>query len=113
MAFEVRETRQNACSASAAGGESPATKTTSPIPERLTEAEWRDREMLRQHWAAFCDADAVPEDFTDRMEVAGFISIRAVKKRDVEQTSFAAERGIEIGGMLWELTKKGLEVYGR
>ncbi|MDA8251642.1 MAG: hypothetical protein M0Z28_21070 [Rhodospirillales bacterium] len=80
--------------------------------ERLTEAEWRDREMLRQHWGAFCDADLVPEGFTDRMEAAGFIAIRPVKKRDLD-APFAYERGIEAGGMLWELTSKGREVYGR
>ena len=72
-----------------------------------------DRDMLRQHWAAFCDADLVPGDFIDRMEAAGFVALREVRKRDIEASSFAHERGIELGGMLWELTKKGSAVYGR
>lgn len=79
---------------------------------RLTEAEWQDRELLRKHWGAFCDADPVPiPDFIERMEAAGFVSIRPVRRRDLE-ASFAAERGIEAGGMLWELTRKGREIYG-
>jgi hypothetical protein len=86
---------------------------TPQTAERLTEAQWRDRELLRQHWAAFCDADPTPDDFADRMEASGFITLRSVKKRDVEEASFAYERGIELGGMLWELTQKGREVYGR
>lgn len=74
--------------------------------EKLTEQEWRDRESLRLHWAAFCDADATPEGFIERMEAAGFAALRPVRKSDLEE-SFASERGIERGGMLWELTAKG------
>lgn len=87
-------------------------KQTTRKALRLTEAEWRDREMLRAHWDAFSQADPVPEDFINRMEAAGFAAIRPVRKRDLEE-SFAAERGIEPDGMLWELTRKGHEVYGR
>lgn len=77
---------------------------------RLTEAQWKDREYLRQHWDAFCEADTVPEDFIHRMSGAGFISIRGVRKSDLEEP-FAAERGIAKGGHLWELTRKGQRIY--
>lgn len=78
-----------------------------------TEAEWRDREDLRKHWGAFCDADPFDgaDTFTERMEARGFIQLRPVRKADLEQ-SFAAERGIEPGGSLWELTKAGHAVLG-
>lgn len=74
---------------------------------RFTEAEWHNRDDLRKHWQTFCDADPFEgaDTFTDRMEAAGFIHIRAVRRADLEE-SFAAERG----GNLWELTKKGRAV---
>lgn len=83
--------------------EIPAAGSEEP---RLTEAEWRDRESLRQHWVAFCDADIVPEDFIDRMEAAGFARLRKVTRDDLQST-FADERGIERGGHVWVLTEAG------
>lgn len=76
---------------------------------RLTERQWRDLDDLRKHWDAFCDGDRadVPTDFTDRMEAAGYARIRSVCPADICDDPFAAERGIEKGGMLWELTAKG------
>ena len=64
---------------------------------------------LRAYWTAFCDADPLPiskDEFTDRMERAGFITLRKVTKADLQE-SFAAERGIEKGGFIWVLTNKG------
>jgi hypothetical protein len=82
--------------------------------ELLTEDEWRARDDLRKYWHAFCDADVIPidrEDFTDRLEKFDLVTWRAVTKRDIEATPFAADLGLEIGGMCWELTAKGREVY--
>lgn len=74
--------------------------------EKLTEREWRDRDDLRKHWNAFCDADFVPEDFIERMEEAGFAQLRPVTRDDL-RSSYAEDRGILKGGMLWDLTPKG------
>jgi hypothetical protein len=67
-----------------------------------------DNEDLRAHWHAFCDADPFEgsDTFADRMEAAGFIHLRPVTVYDL-QDAFAAERGIQRGGMLWELTDAG------
>lgn len=75
---------------------------------RMTETEWRDVDDLRKHWGAFCDCDHFngADTFIERMEAAGYARLRPVRKADL-QTSFAAERGIESGGNLWELTRKG------
>lgn len=75
---------------------------------RYTESEWRAREDLRANWGAFCDADPFEgaDTFAERMEACGFIRLRMVRKSDLEE-SFAAERGIEAGGYLWELSKAG------
>lgn len=76
--------------------------------KKRTEAEWRDLEALRKNWGAFCDADPFEgaDTFIERMEGRGYIRLRKVTKADLSE-SFAAERGIEKGGNLWELTKKG------
>ena len=73
---------------------------------RLTEKQWQAISDLREHWHAYCDADYRDLDFIDRMEAAGFVRLRSVRKADLEE-SFAAERGIELGGMIYELTAKG------
>jgi hypothetical protein len=76
--------------------------------ERLSEAEWRLREDLRANWAAFCDADPFEgsDTFTDRMEAAGYCELVSVTKAAL-QDPFAYERGIEPGGMMWQLTEAG------
>ena len=76
--------------------------------KRHTETEWRAIDDLRKHWEAFCDCDPFDgaADFSERMEKAGFIKLRRVTRDDLED-SFAAERGIERGGMVWDLTKRG------
>ncbi len=82
------------------------------MSELLSEREWQARHWLREHWNAFADADIIPVDrdeFTDRLEEFGLISLRKVRKADLD-VSFAAERGIELGGHLWELTEKGHSV---
>ncbi|MFZ5737686.1 MAG: hypothetical protein ACOY6K_12480 [Pseudomonadota bacterium] len=78
--------------------------------ERYTESEWRVIDDLRRNWRSFCDCDAFDgsADFAERMEAAGMIALRPVKESDLEE-SFAAERGIERDGLLWELTYKGLK----
>lgn len=63
--------------------------------------------LLRSHWSAFCDADPVPDDFVELMDHAGLIQTRKVQKSDIDADDFAAERGIEMGGWLWELTPAG------
>ena len=75
---------------------------------RLTELEWRTIDDLRKHWAAFCDADVFDgsDTFTERMEGAGYIELVPVDD-DALEDPFAYERGIEPGGSMWELTKKG------
>lgn len=79
------------------------------MPKRMTEDEWRDLDDLRKHWHAFCDADPFDggDTFIERMDARGYARLRPVKKSDLADDPFAAERGIEPGGMLWELTAKG------
>jgi hypothetical protein len=63
---------------------------------------------LRKHWSAFCDCDPFfgSDTFLERMEAAGYIELIPVDD-DALQDSFAAERGIEPGGMMWSLTSTG------
>lgn len=70
-----------------------------------------EAEDLRRHWSAFCDADNFPgrETFTDRMEAAGLIQLVPVDEQALEDP-FAAERGIEPGGVMWTPTKAGQAV---
>lgn len=67
-----------------------------------------ERQDLREHWEAFCDADPFPgsDTFADRMERAGLIECVAVDDEALE-SPFATERGIEPGGLMWKLTKAG------
>lgn len=84
------------------------------MTKRLSEAQWRTLDDLRRNWGAFCDCDPFhgADTFTDRMEAEGYIRLRPVRKADLEE-SFAAERGIERGGNLWELTAKGRKALTR
>lgn len=63
---------------------------------------------LCSHWNIFCDADPFEDSdtFSERMEAAGLIELVPVTK-DALDESFAAERGIEPGGMMWVLTPDG------
>lgn len=63
---------------------------------------------LADHWAAFCDGDRadIPLSFEDDMEAAGLIELVPVTP-DALEDAFAAERGIEAGGMMWQLTEAG------
>lgn len=78
-----------------------------PIPYE----EMTDTQRLRSFWHDFCDADPVPPTFAEDMEASGFVTLRSVRKRDVESDPFAAERGIEIGGSMWVLTPAGLAAF--
>ena len=71
---------------------------------KLTEAQ-RD---LRVNWGTFCDADYFDgvEDFSERMEYAGLIELVPVTDEALDE-AFAYERGIERGGMMWQLTPAG------
>lgn len=85
------------------------------IPRRANDALSAERlaaEELRAHWDDFCDCDCFPtyDGFVERMEVAGLVEWRRVDDDDLEQ-SFADEKGIEPGGMIYDLTAKGLAVY--
>lgn len=78
---------------------------------RMTEAEWRTLNDFRKYWHAFSQCDLIPidgDDFTDRLEAAGYIELAKVTKRVLAETSFADELGFELGGNYWKLTKKGL-----
>lgn len=68
----------------------------------------RAAEDLRLNWPSFCDCDPFEgsEDFQERMEAAGFIEPMPVEESDLEHP-FAAELGIELGGLKWELTEAG------
>lgn len=80
------------------------------MAKRMTEEQWRTIDEIRRYWGAICDCDVVPidtDEFKDRAERLGFLRWRAATKRDVEATPFAADLGIEVGGMIWELTAKG------
>lgn len=73
-----------------------------------------DSDDLRKYWITVCDADPTPDldedDFIERMEAAGFIHLRPVTRRDLDEP-FASERGIYPGGNLWELTASGQKVF--
>lgn len=76
----------------------------------MTDDEWRARNDLRKYWGAFCYCDSIPidrDDFTDRLEKFGLVEWREVTERDVNETTFAYELGLEVGGMCWSLTPKG------
>lgn len=83
------------------------------MSELLTEDEWRARDDLRKYWHAFCDCDVIPidrDDFTDRLEKFDLVTWREVTEQDVQANPFAAELGLELGGMCWDLTAKGHKV---
>jgi hypothetical protein len=75
------------------------------------EAEKDLEREFRRHWADFCDADPFPgsDTFAERAEVAGLIELVPVTDQALE-SAFAAERGIEPGGMMWVLTDAGRAV---
>src|SRR6185503_16408691 len=37
---------------------------------------------LRAYWEAFCACDPTPDDFADRMETSGLVTVRPVTKAD-------------------------------
>lgn len=82
------------------------TEQTAAIPY----SELSPEQKIRAFWAPFCDADPVPAPFIDDMEAAGLARLTRVTK-DALQDSFAEERGIVKGGMMWQLTAKGLRAY--
>lgn len=80
------------------------------MPKKMTEVEWRTQDDLRKYWNAMCDCDLVPidtDDFKERLERFGYMRWRATTKRDLDQISFAEERGIRLGELMCELTPKG------
>lgn len=68
--------------------------------------------LFRQHWNAFSDADHAdcPIDFLDNAEEAGLIELVPVDA-DALDDPFAWERGIERGGMMFQLTAAGHALY--
>ena len=73
---------------------------------KLTAQEVRTLDEFRRDWNAFCDADPVAPDFAERMEAAGFIELVPVDDEALDDP-FAYERGIEPGGLMWDLTPAG------
>ncbi len=74
----------------------------------LAEQQRRD---LTVHWDEFADADPLShhrelDAFLHDMESAGFAQWAPVDDDALEEP-FAWERGIEPGGMMWELTALG------
>ena len=85
--------------------------TPEEIARGLTKAQ---REDLTGNWDAACDCDWAdittdPCDFFERQEAMGFAQCVPVTEDDIDG-DFAWERGIEIGGSMWELTTLGLAV---
>lgn len=80
----------------------------SDLPEIMA----KRAKLLREHYASFCAADPFPgsDVFADRMEAAGFIELVPVAK-DALEDAFAAERGIEKGGMMYRLTDAGRAAF--
>jgi len=77
------------------------------VPRQIAYEQMTPEQKLCAYWHDRCDADPVPPEFDQDMEAAGLIAFRAVTKRNVEESSFATELGIELGGYLWELTDAG------
>lgn len=77
---------------------------------RLREAAAHD---LREYWALFCSGDWFPgcDTFAERMETAGFAECAPVDS-DALKEAFAADRGLEPDGMMWQLTEAGHAVLG-
>lgn len=75
---------------------------------KMTEAEWRNLEDLRKHWNDYCDSDPFEgsDTFIERMEQQGYAELVPVTEEALNE-SFAAERGIEPGGVMWQLTDAG------
>jgi hypothetical protein len=76
----------------------------------MTETQWRTLDDFRKHWHAFSQCDCIPidgDDFTERLEAAGYIEMATVTKRVLAETSFAEELGFELGGTYWKLTDSG------
>lgn len=71
-------------------------------------------EDLRIYWLYFGDADPFDgcDTFAERMETAGYIHLVPVTAEALEDP-FAADRGIEPGGMMWELTEEGRKAMER
>jgi hypothetical protein len=63
-------------------------------------------QKLAALWGAFCDADPTHPNFIDDMEQAGLAELVPVDDEALED-SFAAERGIHRGGLMWQLTDAG------
>lgn len=71
-------------------------------------------EELRDNWHAFTDADPFDgsDTFAERMEKAGYAELVSVTAEALSDP-FAAERGIEPGGMMWQLTEEGRRAMAR
>jgi hypothetical protein len=82
--------------------------TTLPLAKTDVGIEQSAFDELPKRWADFCDCDPFPgsDTFAERMEAAGLIYLRLVEDDDLDD-SFAAERGIEAGGNVWDLTDEG------
>jgi hypothetical protein len=73
-------------------------------------AELSAEQKLRLFWHDFTQCDWWHDDFEHEMEATGFIKWTTATKRDVDDTSFAAELGVIAGQPIWKLTKKGRAV---
>lgn len=85
--------------------------TLSSLAGKLTEAQ-RLHEDLLANWDAFSDADPLPhprEDFPECLERQGYAELVPVDD-DALDEAFAWERGIEAGGLMWQLTASGLSL---
>ncbi len=81
------------------------------IARKLSESEKRD---LTSNWDHFCDADyglmrSDDAEYPAELEKAGYAELIPVDA-DALDSSFAWERGIEKGGMMWSLTASGQAV---
>lgn len=81
--------------------------TNPPTPVRLTLEQELVVEEWRKYAHAFGQADWTPPGFADRMEAVGFYELREVTEDDIAE-SFAYERGIELGGSVYDPTAAGI-----
>lgn len=89
------------------------------MSEMLEHARWlidsRDIvEDLTANWDAFCDADPLPhrrDQYPECMESRGHAEMVSVDADEL-QSSFAEERGIRPGVLMWRLTPAGLALRG-
>jgi len=77
----------------------------------MTNSDPFTQDNFAAEWDRACDADPTNDpDFREKAEAAGLIHLVPVDD-DALDDSFAEERGIVPGGLMWELTEAGRARY--